>query len=509
MATQEFILVFDHGTTSIRACLMDRRGQIVARDQQQFEQIYPQPGWVEHNANTLWKLTLEVAQGVLKKHALKNAKLSWQEIAAIGVTNQRETTILWDKETGEPIYNAIVWQCRRTTELCSTLKEAGHEKTVHQKTGLVLDPYFSASKIQWLLDNVPKAKELQQQNRLMFGTVDTWILWNLSGRKVHVTDYTNASRTMLYNIVEKRWDDELLNLFGVPKAILPEVKPSNVIYGVTDPALTGGCQIPLAGDVGDQQAALHGQKCWQPGTAKSTYGTGAFLVMNTGDQFVPSKRGLLTTLATDADGNPAYALEGAVFIAGAALEWLEKKLEFFKHPSEIDGLATSLSGNEQVYLVPAFAGLGAPYWNASVRGTLVGLTQDTGKAHFVRAALESMAYQTKEVLDAMLLDSEEAGNRLALKTLRVDGGVTKSHFLSQFLANMLNVSITRTDDPELTAKGAGYLAGLAVGFWKTPDDIANLPETLEALSPATAFDDGQRACLFAGWHKAIRQTLCE
>jgi glycerol kinase len=493
----QYILVFDHGTTSIRACLMDQGGQIVTTAQEPFEQIYPQSGWVEHDANTLWEVTLRVANG-----ALQNKNAQWQDIAAVGLTNQRETTVLWDKQTGLPIHNAIVWQCRRTAERCEQLKQAGHADEIAQKTGLVLDAYFSASKIQWLLEHAPQAKALLAQNRLLFGTVDTWILWKLSGGQVHVTDPTNASRTMLYNIHTKAWDETLLNLFSVPRALLPEVQPSNGIYGAMDPALTGGVHVPLAGIAGDQQAALHGQKCWTPGTAKSTYGTGAFLVMNTGDKPVASKEGLLTTLATDAQGHPAYALEGAIFFAGAALEWLTKKLGAIGDVSEIDPLAQSLAGNEDVYLVPAFAGLGAPYWDANARGGIFGITQDTGKAHLVRAALESMAYQTREVLDSM---QREAG--LSLNVLRIDGGVTRSDFLAQFLADILNVPVERLDDPELTAKGAGYLAGLAVGFWSSPQQILQMHEQTERFNPRMG--EAQRETLMQGWKAAVQRVLSE
>lgn len=489
------ILVFDHGTTSIRACVMDRSGAIVARGQEQFEQIYPQSGWVEHNAETLWALTLQVAEV-----ALKEAGIGWSQIAAAGLTNQRETVILWDRQTGKPVHNAIVWQCRRTADFCESLKQAGETDRIADKTGLVIDAYFSASKIHWLLKEVPEARTLLAENRLLFGTVDTYILWKLSGGKAHVTDVTNASRTMLYNIHERQWDEELLNLFGVPRSILPEVILSNQRFGVIDPAFTGGVEVPLAGIAGDQQAALHGQKCWTPGTAKSTYGTGAFLVMNTGQTPVRSHQGLLTTLATDAQGQPAYALEGAIFFAGAALEWLNKKLDVFGEMREVDQLASSIPHNEGVYLVPAFAGLGAPYWDANARGGLFGLTQDTGKAHLVRAALESMAYQTQAVLSAM---QEEAG--LSLEALRVDGGVTRSDFLCRFLADILNVPVERADDPELTAKGTGYLAGLAVGFWKTPGEIRQLPEQTERFTPTMQADERTR--LIEGWRQAVRRVL--
>lgn len=495
--SRQHILVFDHGTTSIRACLMNREGVIIARNQEQFEQIYPQPGWVEHDANTLWQITLRVSEAVLQQQGI-----GWNDIAAVGLTNQRETTVLWDKQTGEPVYNAIVWQCRRTAERCEQLKQQGHADRICQKTGLVVDAYFSASKIEWLLTHVPQATELLRQDRLLFGTVDTWILWKLSGGQAHVTDFTNASRTMLFNIHDRAWDEDLLQLFKVPKSILPDVKPSNAVVGAMDPALTNGVTVPLAGIAGDQQAALHGQKCWKPSTAKSTYGTGAFLVMNTGQQPVHSTQGLLTTLATDANGNPAYALEGAIFFAGAAIEWLTKKLGAIEHVRDIDTLAQSLDSNEGVYLVPAFAGLGAPYWDANARGGIFGLTQDSGKAHLVRAALEAMAYQTREVLDAM---QQEA--HLSLEALRVDGGVTRSDFLMQFLADMLQVPVVRMDDAELTAKGAGYLAGLAVGFWQSPEDIARLPEQTERFEPR--MDAQTRESLMAGWRQAVSKVLSQ
>lgn len=495
MPSPQWILVFDHGTTSVRACLMDHTGVIRFRAQQTFEASYPQPAWVEHDAEHLWQLTLQVREAVFQQ-----AGATWQDIAAVGLTNQRETTVLWDSNTSRPIAPAIVWQCRRTAEACERLKQQGHAASIQAKTGLVLDAYFSASKIQWLLQNVPEANELLTKNRLRFGTIDTWILWKLSSGQLHVTDYTNASRTMLFNIHDRRWDPDLLTLFAIPASILPEVQPSNVIYGAVNPQITGGVSVPLAGLAGDQQAALYGQKCWTAGTAKSTYGTGAFLVMNTGSDSVHSKQGLLTTLAADATGQPAYALEGAIFIAGAAIEWLSRQLALINDFQEIDPLMESLADNEGVYMVPAFVGLGAPYWDANARGSIIGLTQDSGKAHFVRAAMEAMAYQTREVLAAM---QEEA--KLSLTALRVDGGVTRSAFFMQFLADILNVPVLRTDDAELTAKGAGYLAGLAVGFWKNPSELAALPESLERFEPLMAESKRQR--LLTGWRDAVQRTL--
>lgn len=502
MPEKSYVLVFDHGTTSIRACVMDKNGQIVGRNQSNFEQIYPKPGWVEHNPKQIWDLTLQVAE-----NALKEIGATWRDVVSIGLTNQRETSILWDKDTGEPVYNAIVWQCRRTADFCQQMKSAGREELIHKKTGLVLDPYFSATKIRWILDNVPKAKQLLAENRLMFGTVDTWVLWHLSGRKLHVTDYTNASRTLLYHITDLKWDDELLKIFGIPENILPQVYPSKHQYGETDPGLTGGVSIPLTSVIGDQQAALYGQKCWQPGQSKSTYGTGAFLMMHTGDKPAFSKNGMLTTLAASDSGEVAYALEGAIFIAGGAIEWLQKKMKCFNHPSEMDGMVQALPGNDHVYFVPAFTGLGAPHWDANVRGTITGLTQDSGPAHFVRAALEAMAYQTREVLEAMLQDASLADVNVNLDNLRIDGGVTRSEFLFQYLADMLQVPMCRTDDAELTAKGAGYLAGLAVGFWKDPSDILNLAETLERRTPGTLLQESDRNRTFSEWQLAVKKAM--
>ncbi|MEB3285891.1 MAG: glycerol kinase GlpK [Vampirovibrionales bacterium] len=510
---QQYILVFDHGTTSIRACVMNHDGKIVAIGQSNFEQVYPRPGWVEHRPNELWQLTLTVAE-----EALEKASASWQDIAGIGITNQRETVILWDVETGEPVYNAIVWQCRRTADFCAQLKAAGHEQRVRDKTGLVLDPYFSATKIRWLLDNVPKARDLLKQGRLRFGTVDTWILWHLSGRQLHLSDYTNASRTLLYNIHDLCWDTWLLKLFGIPEEILPQVQPSRKIYGHSDPKLTGGVRIPLASDIGDQQAALYGQKCWQPGKAKSTYGTGAFLMMHTGNKAIVSNTGMLSTIAASDDGEVAYALEGAIFIAGGAIEWLQKQMKCFTHPGEMDAMVKALSKVEQasgdtqgesqrVYFIPAFTGLGAPHWNATARGSITGLTQDTGPAHLVRGALEAMAYQTREVLEAMVADAETAKLHLNLEHLRIDGGVTRSQFLCQFLSDMLQVPILRTDDAELTAKGAAYLAGLAVGFWQSPDEIARLSESTERFSPGTLLSEPLRKQYYLGWQQAVSGLL--
>jgi glycerol kinase len=513
-AFERLILVLDHGTTSIRACLLNREGRITALSRRPVMQIHPRPGWVEQDPEALWTLTLEVIREVLASH-----RVAWSAISAVALTNQRETTIVWDRETGEPVHNAIGWQCRRTAGFCERLRQEGRADAIREKTGLVIDAYFSASKIHWLLTQAPRRQEFPPVGRLLFGTVDTWILWKLSGGAspapaIHVTDPTNASRTMLFNIHERRWDPDLLELFGVPASILPEVKPSGAVVGYVNPALTDGVEVPLAGIAGDQQAALYGQKCWWPGTVKSTYGTGAFLVMNTGREAVRSRRGLLTTLAVGESGEPVYALEGPVFCAGASLEWLTKKLGVLegisseavaleaavREVSAVDALAESLPDNEGVYLVPAFAGLGAPWWDAAARGAIFGLTQDSGRAHLVRAALEAMAYRTRDVLEAM---QAEAG--LSLERLRVDGGVTRSDFLMRFLADMLQVPVVRTDDAELTAKGAGYLAGLAVGFWRSPAEIAGLPEQTRTFEPAMTADVRER--LWEGWQTAIHRTL--
>ncbi|MGE0200284.1 MAG: glycerol kinase GlpK [Candidatus Melainabacteria bacterium] len=497
MSTPSFILALDHGTTSIRACLMDREGRIVSTGQQPVEQIYPRPDWVEHDANQLWHATLVVCEKALAEHGA-----TWRDVAAIGLTNQRETVVLWDRESGKPVANAIVWQCRRTSPACAQLRKEGHAAMIQVKTGLVIDPYFSATKLQWLLREHSSAAIKAMQGKLAFGTVDTWISWNLSGRQLHVTDVTNASRTMLFNIHTRQWDDELLALFEVPGSLLPEVHPSQGVLGNTDPAVTDGVAVPIAALCGDQQAALFGQKCWQPGLAKSTYGTGAFLMMTTGREPVQSRRGLLTTLAPGLNGLPVYAMEGAVFIAGAALEWLQHKLHCFDDISQVDALATSIADNRGVYFVPAFTGLGAPYWDAAARGVLCGLTQDTGKAHLVRAALEAMVFQTKEVLDVM---EAESGVRLAC--LRVDGGVTRSRFLMQMMANVLNIPVARSADAELTAKGAGYLAGLAVGFWKNADALAALPEQWETFEPDPTFTETERQRLLGEWQAAVKLAL--
>jgi glycerol kinase len=489
------ILSFDHGTTEIKVCIFDQSGRLTSTSNTPIPQIFPQPGWVEQNAQTLWELTIPAAN-----EALRKANLSWDDIAAIGITNQRETTILWDSTTGNPIYNAIVWQCRRTSSTCDSLRTDELNALIHNKTGLILDPYFSATKIRWILDKVENASSLVKQNRLYFGTVDSWIMWNLSGRQIHATDTSNASRTLLYNIHQQQWDDDLIEMFNIPSTILPSVKTSNAIYGETDRKLTGNQSIPIAGVVGDQQASLFGQKCWEAGTAKGTYGTGAFIVMNLGTSDIISPEGLLTTIACESSGNPCYAIEGSIFTAGSTLEWLEKGLGMINHPEEADTLARSVDSTDGVYFVPAFIGLAAPHWNTNARGVIQGLTQSSGKAQIARAALEAMAYQTKEVINIMQEDAH-----LSLHELRVDGGVTRSAFLMQFLADMLSIPITRCDDPNITAKGAAYLAGLSTGFWGSTEEVASLNEETETFNPI--MDDDQRDTLFDGWVKAVDRTL--
>lgn len=457
-----FILALDHGTTGIKACLIDKQGHTVSRASTNFKQLYPQPGWVEHSPEQLWKETIPLAEKALAK-----INASWKEIAAIGITNQRETTIVWDPEKGTPLYNAIVWQCRRTAEACSSYQKNPRSSMIREKTGLMLDPYFSATKIRWILDHLKKTP-----SQMMFGTVDSWIIWHLSGKKSHVTDPTNASRTLLYNIHTKGWDKELLEFFDIPSSILPEVVLNQ--FGMSDPSLTGGISIPITGAAGDQQAALFGQKCWKPGESKSTYGTGTFIVVNQGSKLNEIPSGLLATLAYDQDRISCFAIEGSIFMAGAILEWLENSLGIIKSPQEADQLALSLNDNHGVYLIPAMAGLGAPQWNPHARGVICGLTQGAGLAHIARAALEAMAYQTRDVI-------EELANVPA--SMKVDGGVSKSPFLMQFLADQLGFPMIRSQEADLTSRGAAYLAGLNSGFWASPHEIEAFEEKSMRFEP--------------------------
>lgn len=484
----EFIVALDQGTTSSRAIRFDNTGRIIATQQREFRQIYPRPGWVEHDPAEIWESQLAVAKAVCDDPSL---------IAAIGITNQRETTIVWDRKTGEPIYNAIVWQDRRTSEFCDELKKEGFDKIILEKTGLVTDAYFSGTKLKWILDHVDGARAKAEAGQLAFGTVDTYLVWKLTGGRLHITDVSNASRTMLYDIHKRWWSNTILTRFNIPPSILPQVVPSSMVYGETDSALFGK-SIPIAGIAGDQQAATFGQACFRAGLAKNTYGTGCFMLMNTGDTPVVSKHSLLTTIGWkigDA-GATQYALEGSVFIAGAVVQWLRDELKLIAHARETEGLAMSIPDAGGVYLVPAFVGLGAPYWDQYARGTIVGLTRGSGKAHIVRAALEAIAYQTRDVVDAMLADSN-----LKLETLRVDGGATANNFLMQFQADILGVPVERPVVTETTALGAAYLAGLAVGYWRSLDDIAGQWQRERLFEPTMSAD--QRDSLYDGWRKAV------
>ncbi|KYH29517.1 MULTISPECIES: glycerol kinase GlpK [Clostridium] len=493
MEKEKYIMALDQGTTSSRCIIFNKQGEIVAVSQKEFTQIYPKAGWVEHNAMEIWGTQAGVAG-----EALAKAGLDATDIAALGITNQRETTVVWNKRTGIPVYNAIVWQCRRTAEYCDELKAKGFDKVVKEKTGLILDAYFSGTKIKWILDNVPGAREQAEKGELLFGNIDTWLIWNLTKGRVHVTDYTNASRTMLYNIHELKWDDELLAELNIPKSMLPEVKPSSEIYGETD-ELIFGSPIPIAGDAGDQQAALFGQLCCEEGMAKNTYGTGCFLLMNTGNKPVESKKGLLTTMAACHNGKPEYALEGSIFIGGAVIQWLRDELRMFNSAAESERYATAVEDSNGVYLVPAFVGLGAPYWDPYARGTVVGLTRGAKKEHFVRAALESMAYQTYDVLKAMEQDSG-----IKLQALKVDGGACANNFLMQFQADVLNTPVQRPEVIETTALGAAYLAGLAVGYWKDLDDICSSCKPSKTFTPN--MEPEKREEIINGWHKAVERS---
>jgi glycerol kinase len=486
-----YILALDQGTTSSRAILFDHSGAVVAVAQKEFPQIFPQPGWVEHDPAAIWSSQWEVAQGVLAK-----AGITAKEVAAIGITNQRETTLVWDRKTGRPIHNAIVWQDRRTAPICDALKRRGLAKKVRQKTGLVVDAYFSATKLAWLLQHVPGAKAMARRGELAFGTVDTWLVWNLTGGRVHVTDPSNASRTMLYNLRTGDWDDELLKLFGIPRSLLPAVRSSSEIYGE---AILDSVPVPIAGIAGDQQAALFGQVCHVPGLVKNTYGTGCFMLMHTGTKPIPSKNNLLTTVAWRIGGKTEFALEGSVFIAGAAVQWLRDGLGIIKSSAEVESLAASVPDNGGVYLVPAFAGLGAPHWDQYARGILAGLTRGSTAGHVARAALEGIAYQVRDVLDAMQRD---AGIRL--KELRVDGGACANNLLMQFQADLLGVPVVRPKVAETTALGAAYLAGLAVGFWKDRKEIAKQWHADRKFQ--SAMKPAQRKQLVAGWDKALGRS---
>ena len=484
----KYILSLDQGTTSSRAILFDHAGSIVAVAQKEFPQIFPKPGWVEHNPRDIWSTQAGVAAEVLTK-----ANVGAADVAAIGITNQRETTVVWDRTTGEPVYNAIVWQDRRTAGICDRLRARKLDRVIRRKTGLVLDAYFSATKVQWILENVKGARARAKAGELAFGTVDSWLVWNLTGGKVHVTDASNASRTMLFDISKGEWDDELLKLFGVPRSMLPEARSSSEVYGVTKLL---GTPIPIAGIAGDQQAALFGQACTKPGMAKNTYGTGCFMLMNTGTKRIASKNNLLTTVAWRIGDRTEYALEGSIFIAGAVVQWLRDGLEFFRSAAEIEALAAGVSDTGGVYLVPAFAGLGAPHWDQYARGTIVGLTRGSTKAHIARAALEGIVLQVMDVLKAM-----EADAGIKLKELRVDGGASANDLLMQLQADLLNVPVVRPKVAETTALGAAYLAGLAVGFWKNQADIARQWQVDKRFKPA--MKTAARSRITKGWVRAL------
>jgi len=490
--TKKYIMALDQGTTSSRAILFDKKGRIFHSAQQEFTQYFPKSGWVEHNADEIWSSVLSVIAGVLSE---KN--ISAEQIEGIGITNQRETTVVWDKHTGNPIYNAIVWQSRQTADICDNLKESGYNDLFRDKTGLLIDAYFSGTKVKWILDNVEGAREKAENGDLLFGTIDTWIIWKLSGGAAHVTDYSNASRTLMYNIHELQWDEELLSILGVPASMLPKVCPSSEVYTHADPEQFFGHAVPIAGIAGDQQAALFGQACFESGMVKNTYGTGCFMLMNTGEKAVKSDNGLLTTIAWGIDGKVEYALEGSIFVAGSAIQWLRDGLRMFRNSSESEQYAKRVSSTDGVYVVPAFVGLGTPYWDSDVRGAVFGLTRGTTKEHFVRATLESLAYQTKDVVDAM-----ESDSGISLKTLRVDGGAVENNFLMQFQSDLLNVSVERPTINETTALGAAYLAGLAVGFWKDRSEIAAQWAIDRPFQPN--MEESEREKLYSGWQKAVQ-----
>lgn len=490
--TEKYILALDQGTTSSRAILFDQKGGIFHSYQVEFPQFFPQSGWVEHDAEQIWSSILSCIATVLAdKH------ISASQIAGIGITNQRETTVVWNKHTGKPVYNAIVWQSRQTAGICDDLKAQGLNDLFRDKTGLLIDAYFSGTKVKWILDNVEGARESADNGDLLFGTIDTWLIWKLSGGKAHVTDYSNASRTLMYNIYDLQWDQELLDILGVPASMLPEVRPSSEVYALTDATQFYGSEVPIAGAAGDQQAALFGQTCFEEGMVKNTYGTGCFMLMNTGEKAVKSENGLLTTLAWGIDGKVTYALEGSIFVAGSAIQWLRDGLRMFRNSSDSEQYAERVTSTEGVYVVPAFVGLGTPYWDSDVRGAVFGLTRGTSKEHFVRATLESLCYQTNDVLAAMQADSG-----IPFTTLRVDGGAVANNFLMQFQSDLLDVPVDRPVINETTALGAAYLAGLAVGFWKSTDEVAAYWKLDRQFTPA--MESEERDGLYGGWKKAVK-----
>ncbi|MBS4190851.1 glycerol kinase GlpK [Bacillus sp. FJAT-49705] len=492
---EKYILSLDQGTTSSRAILFNKKGGITHVAQKEFTQHFPKAGWVEHNANEIWGSILSVIAEVLSESGVKP-----EQIAGIGITNQRETTVVWDKETGKPVYNAIVWQSRQTSEICDELKEKGYNDLFREKTGLLIDAYFSGTKVKWILDHVEGAREKAKQGKLLFGTIDTWLIWKLSGGNAHVTDYSNASRTLMFNIYDLKWDEELLKILDVPPSMLPEVRSSSEIYGYTADYHFFGKEIPIAGAAGDQQAALFGQACFEKGMAKNTYGTGCFMLMNTGEKAVRSDHGLLTTIAWGLSGKVEYALEGSIFVAGSAIQWLRDGMRMLQSAQDSESYAKKVDSTDGVYVVPAFVGLGTPYWDSEVRGAVFGLTRGTSKEHFIRATLESLAYQTKDVLSAM-----EADSGIELKTLRVDGGAVKNNFLMDFQSNILNVPVERPTINETTALGAAYLAGIAVGFWKNQEEIAGQWAIDKSFAPT--MESNIRNDLYNGWKKAVHAAM--
>ena len=491
---EKYILSIDQGTTSSRAILFNQDGTIKGVAQREFKQFFPKSGWVEHDANEIWTSVLAVIAEVFNEN-----DISPEQIAGIGITNQRETTVVWDKKTNRPIYHAIVWQSRQTQGICQELKDKVLEDKFREKTGLLLDPYFAGTKVKWILDNVDGAREKAENGDLLFGTIDSWLVWKLSGGKAHITDYTNASRTLVYNIHDLEWDKELLDILEIPESMLPEVKESSEVYAKTIDYHFFGHEVPIAGIAGDQQAALFGQACFNRGDVKNTYGTGGFMLMNTGEEAVANKNGLLTTIAYGLDGKVNYALEGSIFVSGSAIQWLRDGLRMINSAPQTENYAERVESSEGVYVVPAFVGLGTPYWDAEARGAIFGLTRGTEKEHFIRATLESLCYQTRDVLEAMNSDSQ-----IEVNNLRVDGGAVKNNFIMQFQADLLNVGVERPEINETTALGAAYLAGLAVGFWSSKDEIANRWKLEEKFEPK--MEEKQREKLYKGWQKAVEAT---
>ncbi|MFC6347261.1 glycerol kinase GlpK [Vagococcus carniphilus] len=494
MTEQQYIMAIDQGTTSSRAIIFDKSGKNIGSSQKEFTQIFPESGWVEHNANEIWNSVQSVIAGALIESGIRPDK-----VKAIGITNQRETTVIWDRKTGKPIYNAVVWQSRQSAPIADKLKEDGHADMIHKKTGLVVDAYFSATKVRWILDHVEGAQERAEKGELAFGTIDTWLLWKLTDGNVHVTDYSNAARTMMYNIMDLKWDDEILELLNIPKSLLPEVKSNSEVYGYTQSYHFYGSEVPISGMAGDQQAALFGQLAFEPGMIKNTYGTGAFIVMNTGEKPQISKNNLLTTIGYGINGKVYYALEGSVFVAGSAIQWLRDGLRMIETAPESEEIANASTGDNSVYVVPAFTGLGAPYWDSDARGAIFGLTRATTKEDFVKATLQAVAYQSKDVIDAM---KEDSG--IEIPVLKVDGGAAKNDALMQFQADILDTNVTRAPNLETTALGAAYLAGLGVGIWKDLDDLRAFQGEGDTFNPNMSAEE--RDDLYAGWKEAVKAT---